>query len=166
MPALEPVLGWRRAMRFRANSHTEAQGADRVAFHTRTQPLAHDGEQIHKPLAPQQLIKLVLARRVAPHQTLQRGGLIGGEMINVQIRMKAQSIHHEVDEPLRGGAFLRSRKCPIRHVAFLPVFTSEGVTKQIFKPTLANKWVAFKIEKYVPWARCSVPECDGASSDP
>ena len=126
---------------------------DRIAFYARPQPLAHDREQIHKPLAPQQLIKLVLARRVAPHQSLQRGGLVGGEMINVQIRMKAQAIHHEVDEPLKSRAFLRARKCPIRHVAFLPVLASEGVAEQIFKPTIANEWVAFKIEKYVPWAR-------------
>jgi hypothetical protein len=125
---------------------------DRVAFHARPQPLARDREQIHKPLAPQQLIKLVLARGVAPHQSLQRSGLIGREMINVQIRIKAQAIHHEVDEPLKGRAFLRSRKCPIRHVAFLPVFTSEGVTEQIFKPTIANERITLKIKKNVPLA--------------
>jgi hypothetical protein len=117
---------------------------DRVAF--------RDREQTHKPLAPQQLIKLVLARGVAPHQSLQRSGLIGREMINVQIRIKAQAIHHEVDEPLKGRAFLRSRKCPIRHVAFLPVFTSEGVTEQIFKPTIANERITLKIKKNVPLA--------------
>ena len=74
-------------------------------------------------------------------------------MINVQARMKAQAIHYEVDEPLEGGAFLRARKSPIRHVAFLPVFTFEGVAEQIFKPAIANEWVAFKIKKNIPLAR-------------
>jgi hypothetical protein len=35
----------------------------------------------------------------------------------------------------------------------LPVFASEGIAEQIFKAAIANEWVAFKIEKYVPWAR-------------
>jgi hypothetical protein len=95
---------------------------------------------------------LVLTRRVAPHQSLQRGGLIGSVMINVQIRMATQAIDHEVDESLKSCAFLCSLQCPIRHVAFLPVFVSEGVADQIFKPTLADEWVAFRIEKYVSWA--------------
>ena len=82
---------------------------DRIALDARPYALSHDGEKVHEPFTAQQLIKLLLARGVATHQSFQRGGLIRRKVIDVQIGISIQAIHYEVDELLECGALLRSR---------------------------------------------------------
>ena len=49
----------------------------RVALDRRAEALADDPEQVHEHAAAQQPVDLVLARRVAAHQPLERGRLVG-----------------------------------------------------------------------------------------
>ena len=74
--------------------------------------LADDLVEIDEDLAPQQVVELLLARGVLAHQPLQRGGLVGGVVVDVQVRPRAQPLVDEVDELLEGDLLLARGSTP------------------------------------------------------
>ena len=58
------------------------------------------GEQVDEDTAAQQIVDLVLARAEAAHEPFERGDLVGGVVVDVQVGVLAQARMHEVDEPL------------------------------------------------------------------
>ena len=82
------------------------------------QPLAHHLQQVDEHLAAQQLVDLLLARRVRAHQPRQRRRLVGRVVVHVHLRELAPALGDEIDEllerrPLAVGIERPER--PIRH---------------------------------------------------
>ena len=90
------------------------QPLDGVALHRRPDALPHDAVEVHKHLAPQQLVYLRLARGVAPGQPLHRPGLVGRVVIDVHVRVGRPAIHDEVDAVLERLALGRRRHGAVR----------------------------------------------------
>ena len=72
----------------------------RVRLDAGAQALADDLEQVDEHLAAQQLVDLLLARRVRAHQPRERRGLVGGVVVDVHVR------------DTRAGARGRGRRTP------------------------------------------------------
>ena len=56
--------------------------------------VAHDLEQVDEDAAAQQVVDLGLAGAVAAHQPPERGDLVGGVVVDVQVRVVAQALVH------------------------------------------------------------------------
>ena len=72
----------------------------RVRLDAGAQPLPHDLEQVDEHLAAQELVDLLLARRVRAHQPRQRRRLVGRVVVDVHVRERAPALADEVDELL------------------------------------------------------------------
>ena len=62
--------------------------------------VADDAEQVDEDVAAEQVVELPLARAVAAHQPLERGDLVGGVVVDVQVGVAREPLVHEVDEAL------------------------------------------------------------------
>src|SRR5207248_4668719 len=78
-----------------------------VAGPRRTDPVAHDADQVDEDAAAEQIVELVLARPVAAREALERGDLVLRVVVDVQVGVLAQARVHEVDELLERGALPR-----------------------------------------------------------
>ena len=57
--------------------------------HPGAQALAHDLEQVDEHLAAEELVDLLLARRVRAHQPGERRRLVGGVVVDVHVGIRA-----------------------------------------------------------------------------
>ena len=89
----------------------------RIALDAGTNSVAYDGKEIDEDLRAQQIIDLVLARRIAAHQTLHCRRFVGRKMVDVQIGIDLQALRHEVDEALERGPLLLPVRSPIANIA-------------------------------------------------
>ena len=62
--------------------------------------VADDAEQVDEDVAAEQVVELALARAVAAHQALERGDLVGGVVVDVQVGVAREPLVDEVDEAL------------------------------------------------------------------
>ena len=81
------------------------QPLDRVALDGRADTLAHGPIEVDKHISAQELVDLLLARPVAARQSLDGGRLVGGVVVDVQVRVGFEPVHDEVNEHLEGAPF-------------------------------------------------------------
>src|SRR5262249_2014601 len=122
---------------------------DGVAFDACAYAMPDDGVQIHKQSGPQHVIDFVFPSRISAHQPLQRGRLVRGKMIDVEIRKLPQTFNHEVHESFKCCFLSSARESPIGGVALRSALVFEGIAKHKFETAFADEWIAFKIEKHV-----------------
>ena len=91
------------------------------------QRLAHDRVQVDEHVLAQQVVDLVLARRVLGHQPLQRGRFVGGVVVHVQVRIALEPLVDEVDELLERAAFLVACVRPERFELLAAIHHTEEV---------------------------------------
>ena len=121
---------------------------ERIALDAGAHRLADDGVQIDEPLGPQQPVELALARGVAAHQALERGRLVGREVIDVQPGKALPARHHEVDEGLEGRPLRGGIKGPARVILGL-AGRPRGPAEQILEPARADEGIALEVEEDV-----------------
>ena len=83
-----------------------------VTLHADAKGLAHHGVQVHEASAAQQLIEFGAARGVACHQSLERRGFVGAEVVDMRARVLLHARQCEVDEGLQGGLLLSGAAVP------------------------------------------------------
>ena len=84
----------------------------RVRLDPGAHALPHDLEQVDEHLAAEQLVDLLLARRVRAHQPRQRRRLVGGVVVDVHVRERAPALGDEVDELLERGLLAVADRTP------------------------------------------------------
>ncbi len=62
--------------------------------------VADDAVEVDEDLAAEEVVELALAGAVAAHQPLERGDLVGGVVVDVQVGVAREPLVHEVDEGL------------------------------------------------------------------
>ncbi len=62
--------------------------------------VADDAVEVDEDLAAEEVVELALAGAVAAHQPLERGDLVGGVVVDVQVGVAREPLVHEVDERL------------------------------------------------------------------
>src|SRR5947209_8423901 len=117
-----------------------------VAFDADAKAFAHDGVEVDEAAAAQEAIKGLAASGVARAQALQRGGLVGAEVVDVKRGMRFQPRRHEVDEALARGFLGRRLERPIllepEHALRVP----PRVTGQVLETLVADERIALEIE--------------------
>ncbi len=93
----------------------------RVARHRGAQGLARDPVEVDEHLAAQEVVDLLLARRVLAHEAGERGALVGGVVVDVHAREAAAALDDVVDEGLERRALLVARRRAEGAVDGLPV---------------------------------------------
>ena len=83
---------------------------DRVALDGRPQGLAHRPQQVDERRRTQQVVDLVLARPVAAHQALERGGLVRGVVVDVHRRVGSAALGEEVHDGLEAAPLAVERE--------------------------------------------------------
>ena len=105
--------------------------------------------EVDEELGAQHAVDLVLARRVAPHQALDRRRLVGCEVKDVHIRVPRPARHDQVDERLERPALCRRVEGPKALVLRAPRAVLDDPAEQILAPRLAHVRVPFEIEEQV-----------------
>src|SRR2546425_8700334 len=86
--------------------------------------------QVDEDPSTQQLVDLILTRRVAAHQLLERGRLVLSVVIDVQRRIACEARHDEVDEAFE-GILLRSAivspECVVSRLALCDLADTEEI---------------------------------------
>ena len=124
------------------------QVLERVALDAGAHRLADDGVKIHEQLGPQHAVEFVLARGVAAHQALQRGGLVRCEVIDVEIRKARPPFRNQVDEGFEGRLLLGGSTGP---AAVIQRVTGgrRHPSEQVFEPAGAGEGIAFEVQEDV-----------------
>ena len=117
-----------------------------VALDAYAKGLAHDGMEVDEAAAAQQPVERLAARDIARAQTLQGGGLVGAEMVDVKRGIRLQPRHHEIDEALARGFLGRRIERPIllepEHALRVP----PRVTGQVLEALVADERIALEVE--------------------
>src|SRR6266478_6593072 len=121
------------------------QVLDGVVLDARAERLANDGVEIDEDLAAQETIDLFLARRVAAHEALQRGGLVRGVVIDVHARITREACDHEVDEVLEG----RLLGLPIDRPECSVLALVQRVAEEVFEAAVRDERIALDVEEDV-----------------
>ena len=101
-------------------------------------------------LRAQQIVDLVLARRVAAHQALQRRRLVGREVVDVQVGIGLQALRHEVDEALERRPLLLPIGGPIARVSRRRRQSSDvKIPEQKLQPAVADERITLEVEEDV-----------------
>ena len=136
----------RRSQVHRAGEAVERlQLLDRVALDRCTQPLPDHAVEVNEDAAAQQPVDLVLAGRVAAHQALDGGGLVGAVVVDVKAGVLLPARHDNVDEALEHAPFARLVERPRRVVVAIAVRDAE----QVLEPVVRREDVPLEVEEYV-----------------
>ena len=122
---------------------------DRIALHAGDQRALDDRVQVDERAAAQQRVELDLARGVAPHQPLERGGLVRCEVVDVGAGVACARLRCEVHEALERGALLGERRGPQRRIDGPAVGAVRHVAEQVFLHAVFAEVVAFEIQEDV-----------------
>ena len=101
--------------------------------------------EVDEHAAAQQPVDLVLAGRVAAHQALDGGGLVGTVVVDVEAGMLFPVRHDVVDEALERALLARRVECPRRVVVAVAVRDAE----QVLEPAVRCEGVPFEVEEHV-----------------
>ena len=101
--------------------------------------------QVDEDAAAQQPVDVVLAGRVAAHQALDRGGLVGAVVVDVEAGVLLPARHDGVDEALEHALLPRRLERPRRVVVAAAVRDAE----QVLEPAVGREEVAFEVEEHV-----------------
>ena len=92
---------------------------DRVARDAGPQRLLDDAVEVDEQLLPQPVVDLALARRVLAHEPAERGALVAGVVVDVQVGVDAAARLDPVDEALERGLLAGAVEAPDDLVARL-----------------------------------------------
>lgn len=111
--------------------------------------LPNDAVEVHEHFTAQQTIHLLLARRIATHQFLQRRRFVGREVIDVKVGMGLHPLHHQVDERLEGPFLRLALERPLSDV--LPV--AIHIPEQVLDAVRQRVRIALQVEKQITGGR-------------
>ena len=121
------------------------QPLEAVALLRHAHALAHDAVQVDEDIGAQQPVDLGLTGAVATHQPLQRGHLVGREVVHVHVGLGVEPIDHEVDERLERPPLLVGRVGPEVAVPAVGIDHAE----EVLKPPVGGPRVALQVEEQV-----------------
>ena len=101
-------------VRFTCEAVERLELLDRVAVLRLDERAQDDRVEIDQHVVAQQVVDLVLARRVVHRQPPQRGLLVGRVMVHVRVRVLAAMAHEPVDEPLERALLPAGVVAPLR----------------------------------------------------
>ena len=134
----------------RSNAVERLELLDRIAFDAGADTVAHDREEIDEELGAQQIVDFVLARRVAAHQALQRGRLVGREVVDVQVGIglraapsRSRRSARKPPSPPAGWKPSRRRSVACRRRRM------KTIAEQKFEAAVADERIAFEVEEDV-----------------
>ncbi len=122
---------------------------DRVLLDARAQRLLDDRMEIDEQPGAQHAVDLVLARRVAAHQTLDRRRLVGGEVIDVEIAVPRPALHDEIDERLERRSLRDGIERPERVIDRASRAVLDDPAEQVLAPRRTHEGIPFEIEEHV-----------------
>ena len=123
----------------------------RVRLDAGAQPLPHHLQQVDEHLAAEQLVDLLLARRVRAHQPRERRRLVGGVVVDVHVRERAPALGDEVDELLerrdarRRGRYAQNGRYVIDSVRLPP----EHAEQELEPRGRVEERIALHVEEHV-----------------
>src|SRR5206468_11355673 len=97
--------------------------------------------------AARKVVELLLAGRVRAGAAFQRGGLVMGVVVNVEVRPTAEPLHDQVDELLESALLFRTVSPPKRAECRLTLVNSDEA-KQVLEP-LVEERIALHVEEDV-----------------
>ena len=123
----------------------------RVRLDPGAQPLPHDLQQVDEHLAAQQLVDLLLARRVRAHQPRQRRRLVGRVVVDVHVRERAPALADEVDELLERAPLTVAVVAPrtARYVTDSVRLPPEHAEQELEPRGRVEERVALHVEEHV-----------------
>ena len=116
---------------------------DRVALDRGPHPLSDHAVEVDEDPAAQQPVDLVLAGRVAAHQALGGGGLVGAVVVDVEPGMLLPPRHDAVDEALERRFLARRVEGPVGVVRAVPGRGAE----QVLQAAVRRERVSFEVEE-------------------
>ncbi len=138
--------------------HVEVLDAfDRIRLDRGTDALAHDVQQIHEDLIPQQLIHLLLTGVVALHEALDGARLVAAVVVDVHRRVGRVALDDEVDEALEGLPLRIAVVPPDGQVVGRPVadgHQAEQVLEAEAEVVLDGPRIGLDVEEDVERRRC------------
>ena len=107
---------------------------DRVARDARAERLLDDAVEVDEHVLPEPLVDLGLARRVLAHEPAERGSLVGGVVVDVQVGVDAAARLDPVDEALEGGFLRFAVRAPDDLVAELARVVAPAPAEEVLEP--------------------------------
>ena len=127
---------------------------DRVARDRGAQGLARDAVEVDEHLAAQEVVDLLLARRVLAHEARERGALVGRVVVDVHAREAPAPLDDVVDELLEGALLGLAVVGPEGVVARLAVLVERDPAGEVLEAARRlEPGVAFEVEPDVARGR-------------
>ena len=133
--------------------HKRLDVLQRVARDTGAEALPHDRVQVDEHAAAQEIVHLVLACRIRPHQLLDRGVLVVAIVVDVHARIPGQALVHEIDERLEHRALATSVVRPDRPVRPRARVVQQEPEQEVQAPGRFPERIAFDVEDDVAGGR-------------
>ena len=119
-----------------------------VAIDPGAHRLAHDCVQVDQPAAAQQLVEHVAVGVVAGHQALERGGLVGAEVVDVHAGVSFPHARDELQERHQRGPLVGGGQPPAL-LAAPAVAVAPRPAGQVLAAVRADERVALEVEEHV-----------------
>ena len=121
----------------------------RVARDTGPKPLAHHRVEVHEDLAPQQVVHLVLARRIDTHQLGDCRLLVRAVVVHVHARIAREPPVHQVDEVLEEPPLAGAIVGPPRLVAPVRAVAQQQAEEKVQPARRLPERIALDVEEEV-----------------
>ena len=107
--------------------------------------------KIDQDLGTEEPVQCLLSCGMAAHEPLERGRLIGREVIDVKVRVVLKPGTDKINEAFERLFLIRPRKHPIGGVIQLPIGAAIGVPEEVLQPAFPCEGITFEIKKHITW---------------
>ena len=123
----------------------------RIALDAGAKALPHDRKQINEHGPAQQFVHRVFARRVRPHQLLERRILVGAIVIHVHSGVGRETFMDQIDEDLQHPTFADAIVRPHRSILPNGAVAEQDAEQKVQTSCRLPERIAFDVEDHVAW---------------